>query len=125
MFENIVKIYYGLGVIITLFLISRMFYRSWKRRGDFLGVPDLTRNIEVLPMVHENESMFWVLGREIISIVISILIYSNVRGSTSGILPESMSLVVSADVSNIGRSFIKNGLFLISVKLYLRKHKSE
>lgn len=125
MLENIIKIYYGLGVIITLFLIGRMFYQSWKRRGDFLGVPDLTRNIEVLPMVHGDESMIWVLSREIISIIVSVLIYSNVRGTTSGILPESMSIVISADVSNIGRSFIKNGLFLMSVKLYLRKHKSE
>lgn len=125
MLEVIIKIYYGLGVFITLILIGRMFYQSWKRRGDFLGVPDLTRNIEILPMVHENESMFWVLGREIISIVISILIYSNVRGTTSGILPENMSIIVSIDVSDIGRSFIKNGLFLMSTKFYLRKHKSE
>lgn len=125
MLEIIVKSYYGFSVVVILILIGRMFYQSWKRRGDFLGVPDLTRNIEVLPMVHENESLFWVLGREIISIIISILIYSNLRGTTSGILPESMSIIVSADISDIGRSFIKNGLFLMSSKLYLRKHKSE
>ena len=120
--EIIIKVYYGLVCFITIFLTGRMFYQSWKRRGDFLGVPDLTRNIEVLMI--ENESMFWVLGREIISIVISIFIYSNVRAATSDILPERMSIIVSADVSNIGRSFIKNGLFLMTAN-YLRKHKSE